>query len=284
MQLILQPDDGVAPLLDAIDRAKKTIDIVIFRFDLDAIEKALTAAVARGVAVRALIAHTNRGGESKLRKLESRMLKAGVTLSRTADDMVRYHGKLLIVDGRRAYALGFNYTRQDIEKSRSFGLITRNPKIVRDIVKVIDADHNRVPLVVSSARVVVSPENARTRLTQFIKGAKKELLIYDTGLTDDKMIAQLKARAEAGVKVRVLGRVEKKWVDELPWRVRAFGGNLKLHVRCIIRDRKSAFVGSQSLRKLELDQRREVGLITKDVRTVARMAGVFEHDWKKSRD
>jgi cardiolipin synthase len=283
MQLILQPDEGIAPIVEAIDRARKTVDIVIFRFDLDAIEKALTEAVGRGVAVRALIAHTNRGGESKLRKLESRLLKVGVTLSRTADDMVRYHGKLLIIDGRRALVLGFNYTKQDIEKSRSFGLSTRNPKIVRDIVKVIDADHNRTDLTVSSARVIVSPENARDRLTAFIKGAKKELLIYDTGLTDDKMIALLKARGEAGVKIRVLGRVEKKWLDELPWRVRTFAGSLKLHVRCMIRDRTSAFVGSQSLRKLELDQRREVGLITKDARTVARMAGVFAQDWKKSK-
>ena len=43
--------------------AKKTIDIVIFRFDRPEVEKALEAAVDRGVAVRALIAHTNQGGE-----------------------------------------------------------------------------------------------------------------------------------------------------------------------------------------------------------------------------
>ena len=180
MQLIIQPDDGIAPLIEAIERAKKTIDIVIFRFDLDAIEKALTDAVGRGVAVRALIAHTNRGGESKLRKLESRLLKAGVTLSRTADDMVRYHGKLLVIDRKQAFVLGFNYTHQDIEKSRSFGLITRNPKIVRDILKVVDADHNRTTLAINSSRVVVSPENARERLADFITQAKRELLIYDT--------------------------------------------------------------------------------------------------------
>jgi len=282
VQLIIQPDDGVAPLIQAIDRAKKTIDIVIFRFDINAIEKAITEAVGRGVVVRALIAHTNRGGESKLRKLESRLLKVGATLSRTADDMVRYHGKLLLVDGKLAFVLGFNFTRQDIEKSRSFGLVTRNPKIIRDVRKVIDADHNRADLAVTSPRVVVSPENARERLTTFISGAKKELLIYDTGLTDDKMIALLKARAEAGVKIRVLGRVEDKWINELPWRVREFK-TTKLHVRCLIRDRQIAFVGSQSLRKLELDHRREVGLITKDVRTVVRMAGVFAQDWKKNR-
>jgi cardiolipin synthase A/B len=282
MQLITQPEDGVTPVVAAIDRAKKSIDIVIFRFDLSAIEKALTAAVGRGVVVRALIAHTNRGGESKLRKLESHLLAVGVTLSRTADDMVRYHGKLLIVDGSRAFVLGFNYTKQDIEKSRSLGLVTRNPKIVRDIMKVIDADHNRTTPAIVSSRVVVSPENARERLSAFIAGARKELLIYDTGLTDDRMIALLKARAEAGVKIKVLGRVEKKWESELSWRVRSFT-TMKLHVRCMIRDRKAAFVGSQSLRKLELDDRREVGLITKDLRTVRRMATLFEDDWKKNR-
>jgi phosphatidylserine/phosphatidylglycerophosphate/cardiolipin synthase-like enzyme len=281
MQLIVQPDDGIDPLIKAITRARKTIDIVIFRFDIDAIEDALTAAVARGVVVRALVAHTNRGGENKLRKLESRLLKAGVTLSRTANDMVRYHGKLLTVDKKQAFVLGFNYTHQDIERSRSFGLSTRNTRIVADLMRVVDADHNRVDLEIKTARIVVSPENSRDSLSRFLSKAKKELLIYEVGLTDDKMIALIKERAEAGVKVRILGRVEQKWVDEVPWRVKPFK-TMKLHVRCIIRDRETAFVGSQSLRKLELDQRREVGLITKDQRTVKQMALVFESDWKKN--
>jgi phosphatidylserine/phosphatidylglycerophosphate/cardiolipin synthase-like enzyme len=280
VRLITQPDDGITPLTKAINRARKSIDIVIFRFDVDAIEEALHKAVERGVAVRALIAHTNRGGASKLRKLESRFLKAGVTLSRTADDMVRYHGKLLLIDRKEAFVLGFNYTHQDIEKSRSFGLTTRNPKIVRDILNVVEADHNRTKLTVNSSRVVISPENARERLSAFIKKAKRELLIYDVNVSDDKMISVIKERAEAGVKVRVLGSVEKKWSEELPWRVRSFKGP-KLHVRCIVRDRDAAFVGSQSLRKLELDDRREVGLITKDRRTVGRIAGVFALDWRR---
>ena len=282
MQLLTQPDDGLGPILKTIERAKKTIDIVIFRFDLDAVEEALTKAVGRGVVVRALIAHTNRGGASKLRKLESRLLKAGVTLSRTADDMVRYHGKLLVIDRRQAFVLGFNYTRQDIEKSRSLGLVTRNPRVVRDILRVVDADHNRVDLKIKSTRVVVSPENARQRLTAFLKRARRELLIYDMNVSDDGMIALLKERAEAGVKVKVLGSVEAKWAGELPWRVRAFK-TMKLHVRCLIRDREAAFVGSQSLRKLELDQRREVGLITKDRRTVNQIGRVFDADWKANR-
>ena len=80
MKLITQPDDGLMPLLNAVRKAKKTIDVVIFRFDRLELEKAIEAAVARGVVVRALIAHTNRGGDKVLRKLELRLLEAGVTL------------------------------------------------------------------------------------------------------------------------------------------------------------------------------------------------------------
>ena len=55
---------------------------------------------------------------------------------------------------------------------------------------------------------------------------------------------------------------------------------LRLHVRAIVRDRKAAFVGSQSMRKLELDKRREVGMITKDRRAVNNIAAMFDADWK----
>src|SRR5438093_9134416 len=98
MKLIVQPDAGIVPIISAIKQAKKAIEIVIFRLDRPEIARALEAAVARGVAVRALIAHTNHGGEKTLRKLELNLLAEGLTISRTADDLVRYHGKMLVVD------------------------------------------------------------------------------------------------------------------------------------------------------------------------------------------
>src|SRR5579862_8152070 len=131
MKLLIQPRDGVAPLLAAIKNARKSIEIVIFRFNRHEIERALHAAVARGVYVHALIAHTNKGGAGRLRKLEQRLLGAGATVDRTGDDFVRYHGKFLIVDRRKLYVLGFNYTLLDITRSRSFGIVTKNRKAVQ---------------------------------------------------------------------------------------------------------------------------------------------------------
>jgi cardiolipin synthase len=206
------------------------------------------------------------------------LLKCGATLSRTSNDMVRYHGKVVIVDNKKAMVLGFNFTSLDIKKSRSLGLTTTNPKVVSALTKLIDADHNRVPPIITSSRLVVSPENAREQLSKFIKGARRELLIYDANLSDDRIIAILMQRAAAGVKIKILGSLEQKWKDT-GIKVKSLRG-LRLHVRAIVRDRKAAFVGSQSLRKLELDKRREVGMITKDRRTVSQIAGVFNSDWK----
>src|SRR5437667_3673744 len=100
MKLIVQPDAGIAPIVNAIKQAAKTIDVLIFRLDRLDIARALQAAVARGVHVRALTAHANRGGTKSLRKLEMQLLEAGITVSRTADDLVRYHGKMMVIDGR----------------------------------------------------------------------------------------------------------------------------------------------------------------------------------------
>jgi hypothetical protein len=56
--------------------------------------------------------------------------------------------------------------------------------------------------------------------------------------------------------------------------------HIRLHTRSIIRDGSWAFVGSQSLRSLELDARREVGIILRDPKVVDRLAKTFEEDWE----
>ena len=274
MKLITQPDDGIAPLLVAIKRAKKTIDIVIFRFDRVELEKALAAAVGRGVVVRALVAHTNRGGEKRLRKLEMSFLASGVTVCRTADDLTRHHGKMMIVDGE-LYVLGFNFTELDINRSRSFGIVTKEASLVKAASELFQADSTRQPYEASHDHLVISPETTRKHLTKFIKGAKKELLIYDEKVSDNAMVKLLRERVAAGVEVKVIGKVTPA-VDGI---YTAKPTRLRLHVRAIVRDRKAAFVGSQSLRRTQIDGRREIGVIAPQSKVAAAIARVFEQDW-----
>jgi phosphatidylserine/phosphatidylglycerophosphate/cardiolipin synthase-like enzyme len=275
MKLIVQPDAGIGPVLTAIKGAHKSVDVLIFRLERIARVEALAAAVRRGVAVRALIAHTNRGGEKGLRKLELRLLANGVTVSRTADDLVRYHGKLMIVDRRALHLYGFNFTGLDLEHSRSFGIITRNRKFVEEACKLFDADCSRQPYSPGSDRFIVSPENARERLLAFIGGARSQLLIYDPKISDPSALRLLAERARAGVDVRIIGKIGSRKTTITAER---YPGK-RLHVRAIVRDGNRAFLGSQSLRRLELERRREVGLIVDDAAVVRGMQRVFEADW-----
>jgi len=213
MSLLLLPDDGVAPVLSAIARATRSIHVTIFRCDMKDVERALAAAVGRGVRVHALIAHANGLGERPLRKLEARLLQAGVTVSRTADDLVRYHDKVLIVDRRVLHVLAFNFSRLDTAKTRTMGVVTRQPRLVQEALKLFEADAARLPFVPGQADLLVSPLNARARLVKLVAAARRELCIYDPRLVDAQLIRLLLQRARAGVSIRVLGRVSPRGRD-----------------------------------------------------------------------
>ena len=199
-------------------------------------------------------------------------------MSRTDDDLLRYHNKMLLIDNDVLYTLAFNFTRLDIEKSRSMGVATKNKSIVSEAMKLFDADSTRQPYTAGHDSFLVSPENARTGLAGFIKNARKELLIYDMKISDRHMIKLLQERARAGVDVRVIGKVTKKGEgvrsEKMP--------GMRLHVRAMLRDGQDLFLGSMSLRAVELDKRREVGVIVKERTAAKQFREVFEEDWAKT--
>jgi len=275
LKLLIQPHDGIAPLLAGIKSAKKSIDILIFRMDWKELETALKVASGQGIAVRALIAHTNRGGESKLRNLETRFLEAGITVGRTADDLIRYHGKMMIIDRRTLFLLSFNFVHMDIDHSRGFGIVTKSAKVVQEAVKLFEADLNRQTYKAGLNAFVVSPGNARKQLSAFIKQARKQLLIYDPKIADRQIMRLLEDNAKAGLDIKIIGSIAARSAN-LPVSPLT---SMRLHTRTIIRDGRQAFVGSQSLRQPELDLRREIGIIVRDSKVVNTLLETFEKDW-----
>jgi cardiolipin synthase A/B len=274
VKLMIEPNDGPAPLLSALKNAKKSVEIAIFRFDRSDIEATLKGLVGKGVKVTALIADMNRGGEKNLRQLETRFLHAGIIVARSADDLIRYHDKMIVIDRRTLFVFSFNFTHLDIDRSRGFGIVTKNTKLVQEAVKLFEADCSRRPYTPGSDTFVVSPVNSRKVLRSFLKRAKKQLLIYDPQISDSEMIRILQERAKAGVEIRVIGKIGERAGIKVQKLTR-----MRLHTRTIIRDGHQAFVGSQSLRAAELDSRREVGLIVRESKIVKKLLATFEEDW-----
>ena len=278
MNLLVLPVDGMAPIVRALRRAKQSVRLTIFRCDLPEIEKALAAAVSRGVAVHALIAQTNRAGEKQLRKLELRLLGYGITVSRTADDLVRYHNKYLVIDERMLYVCGFNFTKLDVSKRRSFAVVTRKRRFVTEALSLFEADATRQDYTAKVPDFVVSPLNARARFEKLISKARESLRIYDPQAIDPALLRLLKKKAEEGVDVRILGIVGRSGAGLRTEKL----SELRVHVRAILRDDSELFIGSQGLRTIELDRRRELGLVVRDRASIKHFREVFEADWEAS--
>jgi phosphatidylserine/phosphatidylglycerophosphate/cardiolipin synthase-like enzyme len=274
MNLFVLPVDGLSRVVRALGKAKQSIRLTIFRCDLPEIEKALAAAVGRGVAVHALIAQTNRSGEKQLRKLEQRLLDGGLTVSRTADDLVRYHDKFIVIDERILFVLGFNFTRREL-KRRSMGIITRKQRLVTEALDLFEADATRQTFSSDATDLVISPVNARARLEKLIGKAKSSLRIYDPSAVDGPMLRMLRKKVDEGVDVRIIGKAGRSGgglrVERLP--------EFEVHVRAMLRDDIELFIGSQGMRTLELDRRREVGIVLRDRTAIKRFREVFEEDW-----
>jgi phosphatidylserine/phosphatidylglycerophosphate/cardiolipin synthase-like enzyme len=276
-RLLVQPEDGAVPLLAAIDSARRTLDLYVFRLDDQRVADALGRAAKRGVAVRALVAHTRRGGEAGQRKLEARLRHMRIAVSRSDDDLQRYHGKMAIVDDRRLLVLGYNFTRRDMEHSRSFGLVLDDRRAIEEAARMYDADFERRAYVPEHGKLVISPFNSRIVLARIIQQARRQLLIYDKRLSDDLMLRLIERQARAGVEIRVIGVVDRRMKGVA---VADFPG--RLHVRAIIQDGRRLFVGSQSLRRIELDKRREIGAVVSTTTEVKRALRVFQQDWVAS--
>ena len=279
IRLLTQPGAGVGALIEAIDNAAEVVKIVIFRFDRGDIEMALKRAARRGVYVHALVAHTTtgQGGERMLRKLEMSLLADGITVTRTATDLVRYHDKLLLIDNRLLFMLGFNFTYLDTERSRSFGIVSDDQALVREADRLIQADATRQTYTPETNMLVVSPGNSRKLLLELLSSAEKQLLIYDGKLTDPDAMRVIAAKVRSGVDVRVLGAMGRRASGVSVARL-----HMRLHAQAIVRDGEQLFLGSQSLRTLELDARREVGILITDANVAAQIAATFEADWAKS--
>jgi phosphatidylserine/phosphatidylglycerophosphate/cardiolipin synthase-like enzyme len=146
---------------------------------------------------------------------------------------------------------------------------------VKEALKLLLADSNRTPYEAGLDTFVVSPINARKQLLALIHRAKTELLIYDPRLADAEVLRVLNERGKEGVSIKIIGALGRQSAQ---LKVRALGG-FRLHTRTIIRDRREAFVGSQSLRSAELDSRREVGVIVPDSKVVRGLLNTFEAGW-----
>ena len=282
ISLIVQPGDSFFPIVRAIDRAERSINLTVSRMDDPIIQRALIEARQRGVHIRVLISSSARGWEERNRKPLKDANEAGIATREPAGDSkrARHHYKVMTVDEAEAFVFTFNPTRDNLHYARDFGVEVYSPSIAAEINRLFDADWADQPFIPDrDSPLLVSPFNSRQKMETLLANARTSIQIADAKLADPAMLRLLMKKARSGIHVRVLGDEGQRHTLPPGVELRAVP-RYRLHAKCSIVDATTAVIGSMNLRTQSLDRRRELSIMIDDSDVLQGLNAVFESDWE----
>jgi cardiolipin synthase A/B len=294
--LVVQPDDGVDPVLGLIADATKSLRVKQFTLSEPRLVQAIIDAHRRGVTVRVMLNPHRSSGDRPNDPIFEQLQKTGMAIQWTSPDFVVTHEKSIVVDDGRALIATFNLVLKYFTETRDYGVITSDPAQVAQVAAGFDADWQRVAFRPDpEAGLLWSVTNARPLMAQFIDRARHSLDIQHPKFVDATIVERLVAAQERGVHVRVLcgGRHGLSDYDILDTfaslRILHRAGirvhrqkHLKLHAKLILADGKQALLGSMNIDRSAFDLRRELGIRFDDEPIIARLSQIFAHEWGHS--
>jgi cardiolipin synthase len=295
-RLIVEPDDGLDPVLEFFASAEKTLLIKQFTFTEDSFIEAVIARKNAGVDVRVMLNPARSGGDRANDETFERFVNAGVAVQWANPKFYVTHEKSVVVDGTAALVATFNLCPKYFSLTRDYGVITYDPLHVAQIVDVFDADwEHRDWRPTAYEGLLWSNSNSRYHMARFIETAQHRLDIQHPKYVDAVILDCIAAAADRGVKVHVLcggrhGISEWDILDTFASlrTLRRFGvkvhkqKNLRVHAKLLIVDGETALVGSMNIDRSAFDLRRELGVEVSDPAVVGRLKQVFDADWETS--
>jgi phosphatidylserine/phosphatidylglycerophosphate/cardiolipin synthase-like enzyme len=294
--LIIMPDEGARPLLDALAGARRSLRVKMFLFDDPALLAAVIAAQKRGVKVRVILNPARRGGEPENEATRRKLASAGVEVVDANPEFAVTHEKSAVVDDELALVQSLNWETKNLTETRDYAVATGHRHEVDEVAACFEADWHRKHFKPDPrAHLIWCPLNGRDRIAEFIDRARHTLFVQNERYQDQVIIERLVRAAARGVKIHVMARPPhtlKK--DKL---VEGVGGirilddvgvkvhklkHLKLHAKMLLADGERAIVGSINFSPGSFDSRRELAIEVDDHHVVKALHRIAAHDWEHS--
>jgi cardiolipin synthase A/B len=296
LRLIVEPDEGVAPVRELIDSAQTSLLIKQFTFTEPSLIQAVIDRRRAGVNVRVMLNAARSGGDRANDETYVQFEAADIAVQWASPNFYVTHEKSVVVDEGVALVATFNMCDKYFTRTRDYGVITDNPLHVAQIVEVFNADWDHADWTPTRYDGLLwSNSNSRLHMARFIDTAKHRLAIQHPKYVDAVILDHIAAAAGRGVNVHVLcgGRHGISDVDVLDTfaslrTLRRFGvkvrkqKNLRVHAKLLIVDDVHALVGSMNIDRSAFDLRRELGIAILQQDVVTKLKSVFDEDWSLS--
>lgn len=287
----VEPEAGVAPVVREMQRARSSLDVVVYLLTYQDVITELVAAHERGVRVRVMVEENPYGGGVGNEPALEQLSAAGVPWQYGHPDFRFTHEKAIIVDSQRALVMTANLTKSAFTRNREYIALLTSADEVQEIQQLFNADWDRRTYRPRVASLVVSDVNSREKLLGLIASAREGLEIQAEVMADKEIRAALVAAHERGVRVRVVmspPEPEETTYDGLQQLSKA-GIGVRLvsspfiHSKSILVDGKRAYIGSINFTATSMEQNRELGIITTTPSVLRALDDTFESDWNKGR-
>jgi phosphatidylserine/phosphatidylglycerophosphate/cardiolipin synthase-like enzyme len=291
------PDDSAKPLVDAINNAKRMLQIRMFLFTDPTMLNTVVAARKRGVVVRVMLNPARRDGTSDNDETRKQLVAAGIEVRDSNPDFALTHQKSMVIDEETGFVESLNWETRDLTETRDYAVTTTHGIEVKEMIACFDADWSRQKFAPrDESRLIWCPNNGRERIADFIESAKHSLWLQNERYQDTVIIERLVRAMRRGVRVHILARpphtLKKdklmegvgglRIMHDVGAKVHALKG-MKLHAKMIVRDDERAVIGSINLAPGSFDARRELAIETDSHHVIKRLVKVAEHDWERSK-
>ena len=288
--LFIEPQQKDYPIIDAIDSARKSIDLEVYLLSDKYVINSLINAEKRGVDVRLILEEHPYKGYGANKSVKDKLSHYGIETKWANRAYQLTHSKFLVIDQKTGYILTMNLTKSSFTKNREFGIITNSKYNVEGLEEVFNADWNRKPYTEGSDNLVISPENSRRKIEALLNSAQDEIFIYAEEMADQEVENLLIKKAHEGVKVEVilaspsviksnadagkylkLNGVEVKYMDS-PF----------VHAKVAVVDRKIAYIGSVNFSTPSFDKNREIGILVSNPDVLNKLVNTFLNDFNNA--
>jgi len=291
--VIVEPDDGLEPVLGFIASAKKTLRTKQFEVSEPALVDAFIQARRKGVAIRVMLNPQRASGQRDNDATFEALKADGIDVDWTSPRFMVTHEKSIVVDDERALVSTFNLSAKYFSQTRDFGIITKDAAQVTEVAACFDADWKREPFSPSKGiGLLWSDDNARADMAGFIDGAKSSLDIQNPKFMDGTILDRVLMARDRGIRIRMLfggrhGTTPGDVVDTFSsLRILQRAGikihrqkDPKLHAKLMVADGERALVGSQNIDRVAFDFRRELSVVVSAPGVVKRLWDTFRNDW-----
>jgi phosphatidylserine/phosphatidylglycerophosphate/cardiolipin synthase-like enzyme len=298
LQLVVEPDDGVRPITDAIRAAQRSIWVEVYLFTDTPVIDALEDAANRGLDVRVMLEpHPVESSPVSVQETLDKLKAAGIKVSQTNPAFQLTHAKFMLIDGSALFLMTANLSKAALGGSkagttnREYILEDSEVQDIQEAQNIFSADWNRTTPTLSDANLIVSPINARVKLLALINSARSSLLIENEEMQDQQIEDALAQAARRGVGIQVVlpaatGRQDSNAAGVALLRQAGisvrYDTKLYMHAKLMIVDGARAYVGSENFSTASLDLNREVGLIVAAPEIIQNLETTFISDYATS--